>query len=83
MCAFLVRMIYRNESSGDFDLHAHANDVYRTINASTIGSGPGGASNVPRGVANSKEPVEKFQKRMNRVKLKVRFCSFSIKFLNF
>lgn len=73
MCGFLVRMMFRHELGGDFDLHAHANDVYRAVNVTSItGSNMaarGGAAAA--GLGHSKEPVEKFQKRMNRVKLKV------------
>lgn len=58
-----MRMIFRHESGGDFDLRAHAEDLYRAHVPSM---------NAPRGgLGNSKEPVEKFQKRLNRVKLKV------------
>lgn len=68
--AFIVRMVFRHESTSDFDLHEHANQVYRPFNVNSMG----GAASGSRGAAATgfgKEPVEKFQKRMNRVKLKV------------
>lgn len=65
MVAFVVRMTFRGEAIEPQASTANGNDVYKAVNTSSLSVAARGAA------GNHKEPVEKFQKRLNRVKLKV------------
>ena len=77
-------MIFRHEFEAAQAGQASINDMYKAVNASPLSAmavggrgGGGGAHGHNPTSAGSKEPVEKFQKRLNRVKLRVRIHIFS------